>query len=85
MIFLGTAKRHLFKVVNIMAEKAEKNFIHRIQHFFSNKKNVSILILLLGSGVLVGMALNIALGFSFYNGQGILGAIIAIFVVYLMS
>ena len=68
-----------------MAEKAKKNLVQRIQQYFSNRKNVSILILLFGSGVLVGMALNVALGFSFYDSQGILGAVIAIIIVHSMS
>lgn len=57
----------------------------KIKEFFNDRKNVSTLLLIISSGVLVGMGLNVALGFSFYNYQGILGAVVAITIVHWMA
>ena len=66
-------------------DKTKIGLKERIKDFFNDRKNVSTLLLIICSGVLVGMALNVALGFSFYNTQGILGAIFAIIIVHWMA
>ena len=66
-------------------DKTKIGLKEKIKKFFNDRKNVSTLLLIICSGVLVGMALNVALGFSFYNTQGILGAIVAIVIVHWMA
>lgn len=61
------------------------NVKKRIKKIFTNKRNIPIILLLLGSGIFSGTLLNIALGFSFYDSQGILGGIISIVIVHWMA
>lgn len=85
MIFSATAPVLLSMRWKLMADKIRSSLINRVKQFLMNKKNRSILILLVGSGLLVGSALNYALGFPVFDSQGILGAIAAITIVYSMS
>ena len=50
-----------------------------------NKQNRRHILLILGSGVLVGALLNLSFGVPMYHYQGIIGAITALFIVLTMS
>jgi len=63
----------------------EKNLFNKLKFFFSIKKNRTVFQLILGSGVFVGAMLNISFGLPLYNPQGIIGAIVALFIIYTMS
>lgn len=66
--------------MNLSLEK-----IKHFQKYLKKYPTAQLLILLVTTGVLAGILLNIAFGIHWYNIQGILGAVIAISVVYFMS